>query len=195
MADGFDHPLHLMLPSFVNRDFEPGIAFRPADLVHLRRRREAIFQFDAPLKHFNLGIVEHTLDLDQIGFRNMVAWMEQGLGQIAVIGQQHEPLAVEIQPSDRKHAHRDSVQEILHGRATLRIVQGGHDVLRLVEDEIDIRLRRPQMLAVDLDVVPVRIDLGAELLHHAAVDRHAAGRDQLLSLAPRGQPCAGDEFL
>lgn len=76
MAHRFDHPLHLVLPALVNRDLQPGIALRPADFIDLRRRRESVFQFDASLKGLDLRIVEHTLDLDQIGFGNMVAGME-----------------------------------------------------------------------------------------------------------------------
>ena len=183
MAHRLDHPLHLMFPSFVNRDLKPRIALRLADLIHLRRRREAVFQLDASFKGFDFRIVEHALDLDQIGFRDMVARMEQGLGQIAVIRQQHEPFAVEIQTADRKYAHADPVQEVLHRRASLRIIQRGHDVLGLVEDHIHVGLCSPQMFPIDFDMVASGIDFGAEFLYHATIDRHAPGRDQLLGFA------------
>lgn len=195
MAHRLDHPLHLMFPSFVNRDLKPRIALRLADLIHLRRRREAVFQLDASFKGFDLRIVEHTLDLDQIGFRNMVAGMEQRLGQVAVIREQHEPFAVEIQAADRKHAHGDSVQEVLHRGTSLRIIQRGHDVLGLVEDQIHIGLRSPKMFPIDFDMVASGIDFGAEFLYHATIDRHAPGRDQLLGFASRSQSGAGNEFL
>ncbi len=195
MAYRLDHPLYLMFPSLVDGHLEPGIAFPLTDLIHFCRCREAIFQFDASFERLDLGIVKHTLHLDQIGFGDMVAWMEQRLGQVPMIRQQHESFTVEIQPSDRKHPHRDSMQQILHGRTTFRIVERGHDIFGLVEDEIDIGLRRPQMLAIDLDVVAAGVDLGTKLLHHVAVDGHASGRNQFLGLAPRGQSGTGDQFL
>jgi hypothetical protein len=125
----------------------------------------------------------------------MVARVQQGLCEISVIGQQHEPFTVEIQPPNGKDPHRDPVQEILYGWTAFGVVEGGHDVLGLIEDEIDIGLRCPQMLAVNLHVIAIGIHLGAEFLHHAAVDRHPSGRDQLFGLAPGSKPGPGDEFL
>lgn len=177
MAHGLDHPLHLMFPALVDRDLKPRIALRLADLIHLCRCSEAVFQFDASFKGFDLRIVEHALDLDQIGFRNMVARMEQRLSQIPMIRKQHEPFTVEIQAADRKYTHSDSVQKILDRGAAFRIVQRGHDILGLIQDQIDIRLRSPQMFPIDFDMVASRINFGAEFLHHSAVDRHTAGRD------------------
>ncbi len=177
MAYGLDHPLDLMLPALMDSDFEPGIALRLADLHDFRRCRKPILEFHAPFKGLDLGIVEHALDLDQISFRDMVAWMKQRLREIAMIGQQHEPFTIEIQPPDWKDPHRHPVQEILHGWTPLGVVEGGHDIFGLVEDEVDVGLRGPQVLAVDLDVISVRIHLGAKFLHHMAVDGHATGGD------------------
>lgn len=109
MADSLDHPLNLMFTPLMNRHFEPGIAFSLADLRHFRRCGEPILKFNAPFKGLNFGIVEHALDLDQIGFRDMVAWMEQRLCEIPMIGQQHEPFTIEVQPPDGKYPHRHPV--------------------------------------------------------------------------------------
>jgi hypothetical protein len=195
MADGLDHPLNLMFSTLMDSDFEPGIALRLADLHHFRRCRKSILEFDAPLKGLDLSIVEYALDLDQVGFRDMVTRMKQGLCKIPVVGQQHEPFTVKIQPPDRKHPHRDPMQEILHSWTAFGVVESGHDVLRLVEDEIDIGLSSPQVLAVDLDVITIGIHLGAEFLHHMAIDRHTTGGNQLLGLTPGSKPGTGDEFL
>jgi hypothetical protein len=195
MADGLDHPLHLMLTSLMDGDFKPGIALCPADLIDLGRGSEAVFQFDAAFERVDLGIVEYAFNLDEICLGHVIAGMEQRLGQVPMICQQHEPFTIEIQPPDGEHTHRNPAQKILHGRATLRIVERGHDVLRFVENHVDIGLRGPEMFAVDLDVVPVRVNLGAKLLHHVAVDGHASGRNQFLGLAARGQSGTGNQFL
>jgi hypothetical protein len=109
MANCLDHPLDLMLTALMNGDLEPGIAFRLADLRHFRRCGKPVLQFDAPFEGLDLGIVEHAFHLDQISFRNMVAWMEQRLREIAMIGQQHEPFTIEIQPPNWKDPHRHAV--------------------------------------------------------------------------------------
>lgn len=195
MADGLDHSLDLVLPALMDSDFQPGIALRLADLHDFRRCRKPILEFNAPFKGLNFGIVEHALDLDQIGFRDMVAWMEQRLCEIPMIGQQHEPFTIEVQSPDGKYPHRHPVQEILHGWTPFGIVESGHDIFGLVEDEVNIGLSGPQVLAVDLDVISVRIHLGAKFLHHMAVDGHTTGCDQLFGLASRSKPGPGDEFL
>ena len=48
---------------------------------------------------------------------------------------------------------------------------------------------------VYLDVDTIRIDLGAELRHHLAVDGHAPSGNPLLSLPPRSQSRSCDYFL
>ncbi len=125
----------------------------------------------------------------------MVAWMEQRLCEIPMIGQQHEPFTIEVQPPDRKDPHRHPVQEILHGWTPFGVVESGHDIFGFVQDEVNIGLSGPQVLAVDLDVISVGIHLGAKFFHHMAVDGHTTGRDQLFGLPSRSKPGPGDEFL
>ena len=131
--------------------------------------------------------------------RSMVHYMaerfQQGLRQIAVIGQQHQPFAVEIEPADGKHAHGDTAQKILHGRPAAGIVQRRHNVLGLVQHQIHERLGGRQMFAVHLHVIPLRIDLRAEFRDHLAVDGHASARNQHLRLPARCQPGRRDNFL
>jgi hypothetical protein len=195
MTDGLDHPFDLMFPSLMNGDFEPRITLRFADFHHFCRRGESILEFDAAFEGFDFVIIKNALDFDQICFRNMVAGVQERLCQLSMVCEQHETFTVEIQPSDRKHPHGHSMQKILHRRTTFGIVQSGHHVFRLVEDKVYIGLRSTQMFAVHLDMILIRINLGAEFLHDMAVDRHAPGRNELLGLAPRRQPGTGDKFL
>lgn len=195
MADGLNHPLDLMFAALMDGDFQPGVALGPADLRDFRRGGEAIFKFDAPFECVNLGIVEHAFDLDEIGLRHVVPRVQQRLRQITVIREQHEAFAIEIQPADRKHAHRHATQKILHGRTPFGIVKRRHDVLGLIEDQIDIRLGGAQMLPVDLDVVAIRVDFRAKLFNDVTVDRHPARHNQFFGFAPRRHPGTGNQLL
>ncbi len=125
----------------------------------------------------------------------MVAWMEQRLRQITMIGQQHEPFTIEIQPPDGENPHRHPVQEILHGWTAFGVVKSRHNIFGLVKDQIDKGLSGPQVFAVYLDVIPVGIHLGAKFFHHMAVDGHTTGGDQLFGLSSRSKPGPGYEFL
>ncbi len=48
---------------------------------------------------------------------------------------------------------------------------------------------------IDLDLVPVRIDLDPHLRDHLAVDRDPPGSDNLLRGAPGSHPGPGEKFL
>src|ERR1041384_7932751 len=91
-----------------------------------------------------------------------------------MIRQEHQPFAVKIHSTDGKHPHRYPTEVVLHRRSATWIIQRRHDILRLIQHEIDIRLDRTQMLAVYLNMDAIGIDLRTKLRHDLAVTRPAA---------------------
>src|SRR5262245_21056304 len=112
-----------------------------------------------------------------------------------MIGQEHQPFAVEVQSTDGKHPHRYSTKVVLYCRSATWIIQRRHDVLWLIQQEIDIRLSSTQVLAVYLDVDATRINLGAEFCDHLAVNRYPPSGNQLLGFSARRQSSSGNDFL
>src|SRR5690606_22836626 len=84
--------------------------------------------------------------------------------------------------------------EVIDRGAALRIVARDDVAGRLVEGDPD-RLGGGDGASVDLDLVPLRVYPGAELRDGLAVDRNAAGTDQLLGGAARGDSGLGEELL
>ena len=145
----------------------------------------------------NPGIYEGAIQVTGAGpaLRDALARMEQRLRNTAVVGQQHQPFAVEIEPPDRKHTHPDAAQKIGDRRTAGRIAHRGDDVLRLIQHHKGLRRCRLDVAAVHFDMVLCRIDFHPHFAHNRPIDRHAALRDQFLRLAARGQTGIGDHFL
>ena len=74
-------------------------------------------------------------------------------------------------------------------RPSLRVARGRDDARRLVEQQVREPLQR-DLAAVDLDAVGL-LDEGVELAR-LAVDADAAGLDQVVGLAARGDAGAGE---
>src|SRR6185437_16122399 len=107
--------------------------------------------------------------------------------QPAVIGEQQQPLGVEIDPTDRDQAWQALGQIVEHRRPPFRVGMGRHQPARLVEQEQTGALARRQRLAVDGDdVIDGNVERGR--VDDAAVDADAALHDPFLGIASRGKP-------
>ena len=81
-----------------------------------------------------------------------------------------------VEPPDRNDPFGDLAKHIADRRPPLRVVERRDHLARLV-NEVVHRFFGDQSLAVDLDAVFVRVDLGAELGHHATIDAHPTRDD------------------
>jgi hypothetical protein len=89
--------------------------------------------------------------------------MHQVSGQVAVIGQEQQAVAVEVQPPDRVHPSLDGPDEVHDRRPALRVGDRRDAAAGLVERDHDRRIGPgADPLAVDLDGVAGGIDPGPE---------------------------------
>jgi hypothetical protein len=195
MADGLEHPLHLMRAAFMNGQLDPRVLLGYLDLFHDGRPRLTVLQADALLQETNFLFAQDALDLDEVHLGDMVAGMQQGLAHCAVIRQQHEPLGVEVQTAHGEHPDVHAIQQVLDRRPAFRIAEGRDVSLGFVEDDVRVRFDPPQMPAIDLDMVVVRVDARPQLTNDLAIDRDPPLGDQLLGLSARGEAGRGDDFL
>src|SRR5205085_10095729 len=75
VADGLEHPLHLVLPAFVDRELDPGGA-EPADAGG---RRAAVVELDALLEPPEHGVVRRPLDLRLVDLLDLVARVREAV--------------------------------------------------------------------------------------------------------------------
>jgi hypothetical protein len=115
--------------------------------------------------------------------------------EIPVIRQDQHAFRIVVQTADGIHADLDAFQQILDRRPAFRIGHGRDKARGLVQHDIDLRLLRIDELAVHLDMVLVRVGLGAELGHHLAVHAHPAFGDERFRGAARRHSRGGYDFL
>ena len=108
---------------------------------------------------------------------HLVPRMHQALRQRAVVGEQQQPGALQVEPADRIDALGDLRQQRAHRRAALRIGQRADHAARLVqEDGADRRRRCASARRRAPRPSTRRVGARPELVHHHAVDADAAGR-------------------
>ena len=73
MADGLEHPLHLAVPAFVDRQLERV----RREAAHLRRGGDAVVELDAAAKTFEDRVVRFPSDLGEVDLLDAVAAMRE----------------------------------------------------------------------------------------------------------------------
>jgi hypothetical protein len=123
-----------------------------------------------------------------------VAGMEDAVGPLAVVGEDHQALRLHVQAPGRPEPLAPGVDERHDGSATPLVACRAEEAPRLVDGEVDRGWGGPERLSVHLDPVVRRIRGLAEC-GEPAIDSHAAVGDELLGTAARRQASARDELL
>src|SRR5580692_2815045 len=106
---------------------------------------------------------EWTVNFRYICFGDMIRGGGNVLGELAVVGEQQQTLAVVIQPAHRIDARLDTPQQIHYGRTAFRIAYRCYAVRGLIHGEINRLLGSLNSFVVDPDVIAFGIGLGSEL--------------------------------
>ena len=134
-----------------------------------------------------------ALDLGEVLLLDAVARVREPVGQLAVVGEQQQPLGVGVEPADREHAGlgRDEVDD---GGSAVGVLGRRHDTGRLVQevvDEVGARATTaPSTSRTSTSAIDARADLG-----DLAVHPHPALADQLLAHPPAGHAGGGEHLL
>jgi hypothetical protein len=193
-ADRLAHPLDLLVPRLEQGQRQPDVLRVFIDLGHARGLDHPAVELHALVPPLEQRLGHGRLHLHAVDAGNGAAGMEQAVGQLAVGGEEQGARGVVLQAAHGEDAPVHGVHQIEHGAAALGIGHRRHDAARLVE-HVGGERREVEPFPVDLDAIVLGIGLGAELVHHAAVDPHAPADDQLLGMAARGDTGAGDQFL
>jgi hypothetical protein len=185
MTHAVEHSADLPLSAFMDRDLKPGVRFLLAHLPDLCRRGLPVIEIDAVLKGLYLVVFEHALDLRTVGLGKFVFRMRDQMRKISVIGQKEQPFSIVVEPPDGIHADLDAFQQVLDRGPSFGIGHGRNKTRGLVQHDVRQRLAGVDELAVNLDMVLVRVCLGAELGHDLSVQAHSALGNELLSCSAR----------
>ncbi len=184
VPDRGEHALHLVRATLVQHELDAAWT-EPAGAG---RRGAAVVELDALAEPAERLVVRVALDLCLVGLLDAVARMGEPVREAAVVGQQERPGRVCVETPDG-HDARLARDELDDGRPASRVAGGRHDARRLVEEHVREPLPR-DLASVDLDTVG-RDDEGVQL-PRLAVDADAAGLDQLVGAATRGDAGPGE---
>ena len=131
-----------------------------------------------------LGGAGHERPVDLL---DAVTRMRQPVGQLAVVGQDHQPGAVLVEPADGVDPLGDLGEQVDHAGPARGVVVGRDVALGLVHGVVD-HLLELDPLAVDGDGRLLGIDPRAQLADDLAVDRDPPLEDVLLAVPARAEP-------
>ncbi len=189
----FEHAADLAILAFAEPHLDPAVAAGAPFQIGVDRPVADALDLDAVDQILELGLADRAEDA------GAVAALDAGGGQfelaleLAVGGEQEQPLGVQIEPADRHHARQALGQPVVDGGTALGIALGGEQASGLVIAEQAGWSRRLDRLAVDGDAVQ-RGEQGGRLLDRLAVDRDPPVLDHPLDFAARGDAGAGEQL-
>jgi hypothetical protein len=99
-ADGLDHPAHLTIAAFADRDLDVRVLAGVAHTLDVRRASRTIAEFHAAAQLIERGVGNQIGALHQICFRDFVIGVGEALGELGVVRENQEAAGVEVEAAD-----------------------------------------------------------------------------------------------
>jgi hypothetical protein len=141
--------------------------------AHTRRRRFALRNFYTLAQLLQHMGRRQRLDQCKVGFGMLKGGMRQPMRQFAIVGKQHKPLTVQVEPTHGKNAPHIRRQQVGY-RLVLACVAAdiADDIARLVHLDIDVLVGHAQRFPIDHNVNLCRVYLYADLGYGASANLH-----------------------
>ncbi len=194
VAEAGEEALDLVVPALEEGDLE--LAHLAADLVRsdVRGRGLALGHPDALTDRLHGLALDSAADLHDVGLGDLVARMGHALGEVAVVRDQDQALAVLLEPPGRVETE-GHVAEVIDDLGASHVGRRRADHAGgLVEGEGHLGLElEPAVL--EAHVVALGVHEVPHLPHHLAADGHVAVGDQALALEPPADARLGEELV
>ena len=132
------------------------------------------------LKHVGTGGARHDGSIDLL---NAEPWVRQFIGELAIIGQNHQPSAHFVEPADGIDALGNVGNEVDNPGTAGRVFIRRDVALRLVNGDIGGSLV-PNHVTIDSDSIAAWDDFGAEFANDHAVYGHSSVKNVLFTGTP-----------
>jgi hypothetical protein len=119
--------------------------------------------------------------------------VRQEVSQPTIVGQNQEALAIHVETSNWKNPDGGG-HKVQHRRSSLRVISGGDDAGRFVQDEIHQVRRGGHQFSVYANFGLVGVDSIAEF-RDATVDRYATFSDENFTGSSTSEPRTCEGFL
>ena len=154
--------------------------------LELRRFGAQAMQWNPFAKFLFLVRGQFAIDLHDVGLEDIVRWGHHSVRKLAVIGHQQQAFAVIVETPDRVDPLSQSPNKLHDGLAPFRIEHRCHAVLRLIQHDVHLMLRRMEQAMIHLNVIARDVGFRAEFRNDYAVHHHVAFANQHFRLAAAG---------
>ena len=195
VVQGLEKAAHLAVSALGQGNAVPGVrgCLSLGDELE-GKDRPSVEPHVAPCHSLEMGRSQSSLDLHEIGSGDLESWVEDPLGEIAVVCEKECPFRLEVETSDMQD-RVDPRKVVLEGRTPFRIEEGGDDPLGLVKEE-EKGLRLPgKGTTVHKNLLRRGVDAGSRLGYDLPVDGDGAGGDQLLGFSSGGDSAVGEKLV
>jgi len=189
VADFVKHPANLPVNSLPQNDPQPSRLER----IDFLEARALAVEHHAAKQLRRERSIPGMVKRDLVFLFDFITRMSQPLGEIAVVGEKEQPFRLGIEPADIEESRQMGWQQVENRVPRIWIAPCRNKTRRLVQDDVESALTVDQF-AVDFDVVALT-GLDAEISADLAVDRNAAGCDQLIAMPARTEPGRGKETI
>src|SRR5262249_11571904 len=194
MSNGLKHSADLLISALMQRDSKPRIlaAFQLDDFAS---RKPFVVDIRASPKSIEVTRAGHAGNFDMVDLWNNPRF-RHGLRELAIVGENDQPLGTKVEAPDRVDTLFDFPFDILYdGWPTFRIARCGHNILGLVQQDINVPLCRSQFLDVYLDDIFNSVRLRTKFGDNVPVHTDSACRDHFLSVAAGGDTRVSQDLL
>jgi hypothetical protein len=181
-TDGVHHSPHEMVHAFVHDNFENEPLGRFTDNANLFRNDPLALDHDSVANALQCRLRRTAQRENVILLVQSVSGVHHAIRDIAVIGQQQQPLGIAIEPANRVDAFRNLDQ--IHDGAAISFIFDGSDVAAGFVQQDVARALRFQNLAVDSNDRANWIGFRSQFGDHLAIDIDPTGTNQFLGVAP-----------
>ena len=202
MADPIHHASNLTVPTFSKGDEQTSplpiaakhdeVAFRGPD----RFPGATVDQVETATDLVENVVLDASLHGDVVPLVNPVARMGQSVGEIAVVGEQQQTRALEIETTHAEEpALRRMIDEIEGELPSLGILGRAHVALGLEQHDVVVSTPFLDPATVYSDVIGLRVHEAREALDDRAVHRDRTVLDECFGGSTRCDPRVGQDLL
>lgn len=184
MAGSRQHAANLSIPAFSQHHLQLSTFRTSGPHAELADRCFSFRQMDTRpqfLHRFRIDFADHG---HVVAFGDGEFRMSQLMGQGAIIGDQDQPGARFVEPSDGKDVVV-TAHQVDHSRAPARIAIGRQDANRFVDGQVEPTFGAHQF-AVDLHFLTLRVDPDSQFGHDLPVNFDPSFSDQFFALTAAG---------
>ncbi len=154
VADVLEEPTDDLVAALVDDQLHDGLAGAVLHDAGPGHGDRAVVEGDAVLDRAQRGLGDLARHLDDVGLVHLVRGVRQPVGEVTVVGQDQQTLAVGVQPADVKQplGGRSAPTQVGHRRApALWVVHRGDHTARLVQCEVSTAAEAVGAGAIDSD--------------------------------------------